>query len=96
MRVTNRFQGLMRAGGPTLTALLLISTLIGGLHHHAATERDDHCVVCTLAHAPATAPTVVAVAAAPVLLTERAYVARVSPPRSATRRTHACRAPPLS
>ena len=96
MRVNSRFHGLARMGGPTLTALLLISTLIGGLHHHVAAGRDDRCIVCTLSHAPATAPSTVTVAAAPVLLTERAYVACVSPPRSATRRTCLCRAPPLS
>jgi hypothetical protein len=79
-----------------LAVLLLAGTLAGGFHHHVGTGSDERCVVCALSHSPSEAPPVLAAPAAPVLLVERTLTARVSPPRSATRRTCLSRAPPLS
>jgi hypothetical protein len=79
-----------------LAVLLLAGTLLGGFHSHVGTVSEDRCVVCALCHSPSEAPPVLAAPAAPALLAERTATPRVSPPRSATRRTSLSRAPPLS
>jgi len=93
---TSRFRELPRAGGSALAVLLLLGVLLGGFHHHVGIAGDDHCIVCALSHTTATASPVVAVPAAPVLLIERAFIARATPPESATQYSSPSRAPPLS
>lgn len=80
----------------SLAVLLLGTTVVAGLHHHAALEGHATCAVCSVAHTPAIS---VDALAAPrrVAVVEQDLVAAPDVARSqATPRAPSTRGPPLS
>jgi hypothetical protein len=77
--------------------LLLVTILVTGVHaHHGVAAGHDHCMVCTLAHAPAvtaeTAPTL----CPPAPTRDRAIEIAHLPVTPPLRAVPSSRAPPLA
>jgi hypothetical protein len=85
---------LSRLGVAVITALLLVSTLAVGLHHHADGASHNDCVVCTVGQAPAQQNAAISVPSAAVVLLELVAPLPVSAPRAIVCAVSASRAPP--
>jgi hypothetical protein len=85
---------LSRLGVAAITALLLVSTLAVGLHHHADGAAHDDCAICTVGQAPAQQTAAICAPSAPVVLLELVTPIPTSAPRAIVRAVSASRAPP--
>ena len=90
------FRRLLRHGAVLCAALLLVSGVVVGLHHHADLGVHDDCAVCAATHAPAQAVDALSVPVAPCIILERIRITCDQAPRPVADPTSASRAPPLA
>jgi hypothetical protein len=83
----------LRRGAPTVIWALLLTLIVGGLHHHAGAGAHHECAVCSLSSAPATA-TIASAEPAPTLRYERIAVPVLVAPRAARVAATSSRGPP--
>jgi len=83
----------LRRSAPIVIWTLLLTLVVGGLHHHADGAAHHECAVCSLSSAPATA-TIAAAESAPTLGYERVEVPALVAPRAARIAAASSRAPP--
>ena len=83
----------LRRGAPMVIWALLLTLIVGGLHHHADAGAHHECAVCSLSNAPATA-TIAAVEPAPTLRYEHIVVPVLVSPRAARVAAASSRGPP--
>jgi hypothetical protein len=83
----------LRRGAPMVIWALLLTLVVGGLHHHADGAAHHECAVCSLTTAPATA-TIAAAETAPSLRFERIEVPALVAPRAARLAAASSRGPP--
>ena len=84
---------LARAFALASALVLLVGLVLVGVHQHDRSDASHPCAICSLGHAPATAP-VVAIGCVPAPHVERVLVERVLAPRGAAVVTATSRAPP--
>ena len=96
MNSISRFRRWAGSMSPALGGLLLLGSLVAGVHHHVERGGEDGCATCALAHSTADTPIVVAVPTAAALPREWVTIARAIAPESATPYASPSRAPPLS
>ena len=83
----------LRRGAPMVIWALLLTLIVGGLHHHADAGVHHECAVCSLSHAPATA-TIAAAEPAPTLHNERIAIPALVMPRAVRVAAASSRGPP--
>ena len=82
--------------GPALTLVLVLSGVVGALHHHEASAAGHACAVCTASNAPAVTTLPTAGSPAPSLLPGRVDAPRAELPPQIRVVAIAARAPPLA
>lgn len=81
---------------PLVVGLLVLSTVAGGLHHHADGADHADCAVCSATHAPAEHAVLPDIAPAPVRTAERVVLAPRTVPLTVAAPNPPSRAPPES
>ncbi len=84
---------LRRIAGLLAALALLFGFAVTGVHDHARDDSSHPCAICTLSHAPATAPAIVS-AGAPAVHVARVVLAPRALPRDAGPAAPTSRAPP--
>jgi hypothetical protein len=80
----------------TLCVMLLLSGVVGALHHHGESAAGHACAVCTASHAPAVPTVAAASSSTPALLPGRVEAPRAELPPAFRVVAIAARAPPLA
>ncbi len=80
---------------PVLGAVLLLGSLVLGLHQHRGGQEHRTCAACTVGHTPAMTANAAPSLATPPARVERPLAAPALAPRWAARAITSPRAPPL-
>jgi len=83
-----------RLGVAAVTALLMIATLVAGIHRHADGTRHDDCAICAVGQAPAQSTVAIRPPSAPLVALERVAPLPGLEPRAVACAVPASRAPP--